>query len=312
VTEVLTAHRSTSTQPSPCVGEGLDGGPAEGILGQRSLASEGAALLAVAYKEWLIFRRYAGRLANMVIWPILFPLGYIFSARALSGPDGSQIGAFSALTGTEDYISFLAIGSTFYMWLNVTLWSVGFSLREEQLRGTLESNWLCPVWRISILLGAAITRLATMLVFLLITAAEFWLFFGINLVQGQPLLMLLVVLLTIPCIYGFGIAFGALVLRFKEANALVFIVRGIFLVFCGTAYPLAVMPGWMQTVAAWLPLTYTIHAIRALGLPDATFADIVPDLQRLALFAVALPICGIVAFQMMERRARRTGSLGQF
>ena len=39
------------------------------------------------------------------------------------------------------------------MWLNLTLWSVGFSLREEQMRGTLESNWLCPVWRISIVLG---------------------------------------------------------------------------------------------------------------------------------------------------------------
>ena len=70
---------------------GQGGGQVQGILGQRSLASEWAALLAVAYKEWLIFRRYAGRLANMVIWPILFPLGYIFSARALSGPDGSQV-----------------------------------------------------------------------------------------------------------------------------------------------------------------------------------------------------------------------------
>ena len=281
-------------------------------LGRRTLLSEGAALLAVAHKEWLIFRRYTGRLANMLIWPILFPLGYIFSARALSGPDGSQVAAFGAVAGTTDYISFLAIGSTFYMWLNVTLWSVGFSLREEQLRGTLESNWLCPVWRISIMLGGALTRLGTMLVFLLITAAEFWLFFGINLLQGQPLLMGLIVLLTIPSIYGFGIGFGALVLRFKEANALVFIVRGIFLVFCGTTYPLAVLPDWMQAVAAWLPLTYTIHAIRALGSPSASFADIAFDAQRLVVFGVLLPVFGFLAFRMTEQRARRTGSLGQF
>lgn len=281
-------------------------------LVRRSLGSEWAALLAVSRKDWLIYRRYPGRLANIVIWPILFPLGFIFSARALGGPDGEHLPTFSAVAGTSDYVGFLVIGSTFYMWLNLTLWSVGFSLREEQMRGTLESNWLCPVWRISIVLGGAMTRVVMAMVFLLITAIEFWIFFGINLVQGQPTLMLLVLLLTIPSIYGFGIAFGSLVLRFKEANALVFIVRGIFLVFCGTTAPLAVLPGWMQTVAAWLPLTYTIHAFRVLGAPDATFADVTSDIQRLALFAVALPIFGVLAFRATERRSRSSGSLGHY
>jgi ABC-2 type transport system permease protein len=260
----------------------------------------------------MIYRRYPGRVANLFIWPILFPLGYIFSARALSGPDGSQVSAFADAAGTTDYVAFLAIGSTFYMWLNLTLWSIGFNLREEQLRGTLESNWLCPVWRISIVLGSAMCRAVMAMVFLAITAIEFWLFFDVNLVQGQPILMLLVLVLTVPSIYGFGIAFASLVLRFKEANALVFIVRGIFLVFCGTTAPLSVLPDWMQTVAAWLPLTYTIQAMRALGAPGATFADVAIDVQRLAIFAVALPVLGFLAFQSAERRSRSSGSLGQY
>jgi ABC-2 type transport system permease protein len=92
----------------------------------------------------------------------------------------------------------------------------------------------------------------------------------------------------------------------------VFIVRGIFLVFCGTTYPLVVLPGWMQAVAAWLPLTYTIHAIRALGAPGATFADVAVDVQRLAIFAVALPLFGILAFRVTERRSRSSGSLGHY
>ena len=198
------------------------------------------------------------------------------------------------------------------MWLNVTLWSVGFSLREEQLRGTLESNWLCPVWRISIVLGGALTRFATMLLFLIITAIEFWIVFGTNLVQGHPWLMLLVLLLTIPSIYGIGIAFGSLVLRFREANALVFIVRGIFLVFCGTTYPLAVLPAWMQAVSAWLPLTYTIHALRALSQPEATLPDVMPDIQPLVIFALTLPVLGVLVFRATERRSRRTGRLGHY
>jgi ABC-2 type transport system permease protein len=281
-------------------------------LVRRSLGSEWGALMAVAYKDWLLYRRYPGRVANIFIWPILFPLGFIFSAQAMSGPDAAGLPAFAAATGTSDYVSFLAIGSTFYMWLNVTLWSVGFSLREEQMRGTLESNWLCPVWRVSIILGGAVTRLLVALVFLALTIVEFWLAFGIQIVQGNPGLLLLVLLLTIPSVYGIGIAFGSLVLRFKEANALVFIIRGIFLVFCGTTYPLSVLPDWMQAVAVWLPLTYTIHAIRALGLPDATLADVTGDLLRLAMFAAVLPLFGVLAFRATERRSRRSGSLGHY
>jgi ABC-2 type transport system permease protein len=307
-----------SPQPSPPV-SAADRGAApivapigRTLLGRRSLVSEAAALLAVANKEWLIFRRYPGRVLNVFIWPILAPLAFIFSARALSGPDGSNLSAFREVAGTSDYDGYLAIGITFYMWLNFTLWSVGFSLREEQLRGTLESNWLCPVWRVSILLGGALTRLATALVFIAIAVAEFWLFFGISLVRGHPWLMLLVLVVTIPSIYGFGIAFGSLVLRFREANALVFIVRGIFMVFCGTTYPTEILPGWMQTVSAWLPLTYTIHAMRLLGAPEIVSSDVLPDLTRLVLFAVVLPVIGVVSFRATERRSRQTGSLGQF
>lgn len=281
-------------------------------LARPSLASEWRALLAVARKEWTIFRRYPSWIMAFIIWPLLFPLGFIFTARALGGPDGAGLETFGAVAGTSDYVSFLVIGTTIYMWLNVTLWDVGFTLRQEQMRGTLESNWLCPVWRISILVGGALTKAGLALVFLAITTLEFRLLFGVQVVRGDAALLLLILLLTIPCIYGLGIAFGSLVLRFKEANALVFLVRGIFMIFCGTTYPLVVLPDWMQTVAAWLPLTYTIRAIRAVGVAEAPLAEVASDLQRLGAFAVALPLAGYLAFHLTERRARRTGTLGHF
>ena len=280
--------------------------------GRRTLGSELRALLAVARKEWIIFRRYPSWVFAMVIWPVLFPIGYVSTARALSGPDGSALPAFGAAAGTTDYVSFIVIGTMLYMWLNVILWDVGFYLRNEQMRGTLESNWLCPVWRISIMVGGGLTKLATSAVFLLVTVVEFWALFGIRLVRGNLWLLLLIFLLLVPTIYGIGMVFGSLVIRFKEANALVFLVRGIVMVFAGTAYPLAVLPGWMQGVAALLPLTYAIRDVRAVVLAGATAADIGADLARLALFALILPILGVAAFTFTEKRARRTGALGQY
>jgi len=281
------------------------------ILVQRSVGSELRALLAMARKEWIIFRRYPSWVIAFFIWPVLSPMGYIFSARALSGPDGSALPAFSRLAGTSDYVGFVVVGSILWMWLNMTLWDVGFQLRNEQMRGTLESNWLCPVWRISILVGPNLTKIMTMLFFLTVAALEFRLFFGVQLLQGNIALLLLILFLVIPSIYGLGMAFGSLVIRFKEANAMVFLVRGIFMVFCGITYPLEVLPPWMRSIAMVLPLTYAIRDVRAVALANATYVDILPDLQKLALFALIMPLLGWLTFYFTERRARQSGALGQ-
>jgi ABC-2 type transport system permease protein len=284
----------------------------QSALIRQSVGSQLRALMAIARKEWIIFRRYPSWVVSFLIWPVLFPFGYIFSARALAGPDGAALATFARLTGTTDYIAYIVIGTTIYMWFNITLWDVGLSLRNEQMRGTLESNWLCPIWRISIMVGSSLTKALVGVTFVLITVLEFWLLFGVQLMRGNVALLLLVLPLLIACIYGLGIAFGSLVLRFKEANALVFLVRGLVAIFCGITFPLAVLPGWMQTLAAWIPFTYAMHAIRAVALSNATLGEIWPDLQRLLLFAVALPLIGYGAFRFTERRARRTGSLGHY
>lgn len=279
---------------------------------QRSILSEVRVLLIMAQKEWTIFRRYPSWVMGFVIWPILFPLGMIFTARALSGPDEASLPAFTALAGTSNYVAYIVVGLTIYTWLNITLWDVGFQLRNEQMRGTLESNWLCPVWRFSILLGPSLTKLGTSIFFLIMATLEYRLFFGVNLVGNNLPLVLLILLLTIPSIYGIGVAFGSLVIRFQEASALVFLVRGIFMVFTGVSYPLAVLPAWMQGIAAALPLTYATRSLRAVALSDASFLEILPDLQILLGFGVVIPLLGYLIFRFVERRARRTGSLGQY
>ena len=93
---------------------------------------------------------------------------------------------------------------------------------------------------------------------------------------------------------------------------MVFLVRGLVMIFCGVSYPLAVLPGWMQTVAQYIPLTYAIQGIRDIGLRGASLAELTPTLTPLAWFAVLLPLLGFVTFTVTERRARRSGALGQY
>ena len=280
-------------------------------LGEAGLLSDARALMAVVRREWTIFRRYPSWIIALFIWPLIFPMMYILTARALAGPDGSGLAVFSQTTGATDFIGYIVIGTTVWMWQNIVLWDVGFSLRNEQMRGTLESNWLSPTWRFSFLLGQTGPQIISMMMFIGVTALEFGLLFGVRL-NGSVWMIFLMMLAAIPAIYGLGFAFASLVITVKEANAFVFLIRGLVMIFCGITFPISLLPDWMQTVANWLPQTYLIHGMRAAAFSNARLPELLPDLIPLLLFGTFWLILGYSTFLWMERRARRTGSIGQY
>ena len=280
-------------------------------LGQPGILSDLRAFQAILRREWRIFTRYPSWMIALFIWPLIFPMMYILTARALSGPDGSGLAVFMQKTGASDFIGYIVIGTTVWMWQNIVLWDVGFSLRNEQMRGTLESNWLSPTWRFSYLLGHTGPQIISMLMFIGITAVEFGLIFGVKL-HGSVWMILLVMLAAIPSIYGLGFAFASLVITVKEANAFVFLIRGLVMIFCGITFPISLLPGWMQAVAKWLPQTYLIHGMRAAAFSNAGITELLPDLIPLLLFGTFWLVVGYSTFLWMERRARRTGAIGQY
>jgi ABC-2 type transport system permease protein len=280
-------------------------------LGRSSPLADLRALWAVVRREWLYFVRYPSWIIALIIWPLIFPMAYLLTGRALAGPDGSGMAQFQAVSGSTDFFGYVAVGTTIWMWQNIVLWNVGFSLRNEQMRGTLESNWLSPTWRFAYLLGSTIPQVLQMLMLIVISALEFSLFFGVRF-EGSLWLSTLVILATIPSIYGLGFAFASLVITVKEANAFVFLVRGMVMIFCGITFPISLLPGWMQSVALWMPQTYAINGVRLAALMPVTFADVWPDIRALLLFGAFWLVVGYALFNWMERRARRTGAIGQY
>jgi ABC-2 type transport system permease protein len=280
-------------------------------LARTNWPSDVRALAGVFRREWTIFRRYPSFIITLFVWPVIMPAGYILSARALAGPDGSGLALFAQAAGTRDYVGYIAVGTMVWMWQNMTLWTIGYGLREEQMRGTLESNWLSPARRLWFLLGSGLMHGLLMLVFMLVSGLEFVLFFGAHF-NGNPLLAILVMLVATPSVYGLGFAFASLVLAAKETNAFVFLVRGLVMIFCGITYPISVLPGWMQSVAAWMPQTYVIHGMRSAVLTGASLPELLPDLLALLGFGAFWLAAGYLAFVWMERRVHRTGTLGQY
>jgi len=130
--------------------------------------------------------------------------------------------------------------------------------------------------------------------------------------HGSIWLASLVMLASIPAVYGLGFAFASLVITLKEAHAFVFLVRGWVMSLCGITFTIKLLPGWMQSVAAWLPQTYMIHGMRSAAFANASLTDLWPDLKALILFGAFWLIVGYLLFTWMERRARQTGAIGQY
>ncbi len=280
-------------------------------LSRHGFFADVRALAAVARREWTIFLRYPSWIFAMFIWPIVFPAGYILTGRALAGPDGSGLALFTKSTGIADFLGYIAIGTTVWMWQNIVLWDVGLALRQEQMRGTLETNWMSPTWRFSFLLGNGISQSFVVICFLIVSALEYGLLFRVHF-NGNLALVILTLLAAVPSIYGLGFAFASLVITAKEANTFVFLLRGLIMIFCGITFPISLLPGWMHGIANWLPQTYMIDAVRRAALAGASFQELAPDLAILLAFGAGWMFLGFVFFSWMERRARQTGAIGQY
>jgi len=281
------------------------------ITRKHGFTAELNTLRAVVRREWTIFRRYPSWIIALFIWPVIFPMAYILSSQALAGPNNGGLLIFQRNAGTTDVVGYIVIGTIVWMWQNVVLWNVGFALREEQLRGTLESNWMSPSWRFSLLLGNSAVQMVTMLIFIAVSLIEFTVLFGVRF-NGDPLLVALMFLVSIPSIYGLGFAFASIVITAREAHAFVFLARGLVMIFCGITFPIAVLPGWMQGVAQFLPQTYIIYGFRQAMLKAADFQTLLPVYEILLAFGVFWLAVGFALFRRMERRARQTGALGQY
>jgi len=269
-----------------------------------------AAIWAAAWRELKIFIRYPAWFIAMLIWPSLFPLGYIFTSRALAGPSGEGLARYVSFTGTTDYVSYILTGTVIWMWLNTMLWNFGNTLRTEQQRGTLEANWLAPVPKWFLLAGNLLVDAAQWLLFLVVGGVEFYFLYGLR-VHGSPLLLSLVLLASLPSIYGLGLIFASLVLWAKDIQKAVDAVRGTMMVFCGMTYPIAVLPAWMQSISHWLPLTHSIRATRAV-VAGQGWTAVSGDMAFLLVSGFLLSAGGLITFRATERTIQRRGSLGEY
>ncbi|HYN86970.1 MAG TPA: ABC transporter permease [Ardenticatenaceae bacterium] len=278
---------------------------------QRSWRDYVDVVVAVAVSRLKITSRYPGYLLVDVSLPIMFAAVPILLGRSMAGPGGGQ--AFAGNTGTANYVAYMLIGSNVFMIVSGALWNIGFWIRREQQTGTLEALYLAPVSRFWILAGVALYGTVRNLLALAVSFTVGCLLFGINPVQGDILIALGFLLLGVVPLYGVSLLYGALVLRLKEANAMIQIAQWLVSLLMGIFFPVAVLPPLLRWLALAFPPTWMNNGVRAALLDVGWFFDTwYADFAVLGAFAVFVPVVGYAIFRRMERGLLRGEGIGTF
>jgi ABC-2 type transport system permease protein len=215
-----------------------------------------------------------------ISWGILFPFAFIL-AFAIRNPGDlrSLVPGLLALT--------ILFGTSSMEAIVIVL---------ERRTGALERLLLAPVRLPALLAGKILGGMTFGLTVTLVVLAVSLAVFGS--VGISWLLLLLALLLSATAFSALGAFVSVAVKEVFEAQTLANFIRFPMMFLGGVFVPLASMPGWLQALARFLPLTYSVEALRT-ALSGGSWLTAALDLGALAVFSVVL--FSLAVFTMARR-----------
>jgi ABC-2 type transport system permease protein len=215
----------------------------------------------------------------------------------------------------KELAGIMMYGFILNMFLIFVLWEIGFSIREEQYRGTLESLYLSPANKFSNLISRifAIASWTVVMVVVSLLVVDHY-------VGGLPTndvgLAIVVLMFAVFGILGIGFVISSLVLRLKEsAHLLVNFLEFFFMIFCAMFFPFFALPSFLlDYISRWIPLSYGVDAFRSIliGKTPELMSDIGLEIGIVIAFGIILPILGYLLYKYNERKARLDGTLSEY
>lgn len=211
-----------------------------------------------ARDTWLVFQR---QMLLVVRTPIRLVIGFAqpISYLLLFAPLlKSALGAKTYAEAYQIYIPGLLV-------ILVLLggFFTGFGLLAELQTGVIERSRVTPISRFALLLGRALSEVATLMgQAIIITALSIP--FGLTVPLGD-LLLAYVMLILMGLVAASASYAAALLIRSPAAlGPIINVVSQPLALLSGVLLPLALAPGWLLSIARWNPFYWATNGTRAL------------------------------------------------
>jgi ABC-2 type transport system permease protein len=267
--------------------------PAAPRLPVPPLVRDAVKVSAFFQRSWRMASRNVFTVFEIVFWPVVSLL---------------SVGLLTTfLEARPETVVFVLVGTFALSTVQVCQLDVAYAVLFDMWSKSVKHQFVAPIRAWHLVLGAWLMGLVRgTVVFALQAAVGHWVF-GVSLVAAGPgpaVALLLGLLLSAA---GVGLLVSTLLLLFGlRAEVSAWSSVSLVLLLCGVYYPVSILPGPLQAVAALVPLTYLLEAFRA----HVGFAPVFgAPLLRGYVLALAYVAGGYALFVWAVERARRTGML---
>ncbi|MBE3519587.1 MAG: ABC transporter permease [Firmicutes bacterium] len=263
-------------------------------------------ILVVVWQRVLTSTRYPVEFWTSLVGPFFSVAVSMYLARAFIPPGDA---ASPSVAGVPDYRAFILTSTVLWSYIEAQL-HFGFALEGEMRRGTLESVFLSPLPSWCYLTGLSLYGMLRATLEALAALTLGFLFFGAGVAPDWPMVAAAFIL-NLLVVYGYGLILAAAILVLRS-GMFTYVWDCLLPLLVGEAYSIAVLPEFLQRVARLVPLTYGLDLMRWAASGAPTFAPVPFEFLVTGAAAVLLPGAGLWVFSVLERVAKRRGTLGQF
>ncbi len=264
-----------------------------------------AKLYAFLLRDWRLARSYRMNFFFDIVQTLTLFLSFFFIGKLIL----PQAAVRGAVIG-GNYFRYVFLGIAFSAYMTAALGSVSDAIGFERGYGTLEAILVTPTSFPTIAVAKALWEMA-----LVTVKVGFYLLLGVfvfktDLSHARWIPTVLTLGLTIGTFLGIGLFSAGLQLLTREGNPLDSFLGWTSRFLGGAYFPTSVLPLWLTKVSAWLPLTYTLAAVRKSLIAGEGVNAIRPELAVLAAFAIVFLPLGALFFGWSFKQARHQGQLG--
>ncbi len=251
---------------------------------------------AICYRYLVLYKRSLPRLMEVFYWPLLDLLLWGFITLYLARYRQSL----------PNFVAFL-LGA-------LILWDILFRSQQGISVSFLEDVWarnFLNLFAGPLLPGEYLVSLMSMSVFKVVAAAAVtaslaWLFYSFNFfVLGMSLVPFILCLVMLG--WAIGIVTVSLILRFgQEAEMLAWGIGLLFQPVSAVFYPVSVLPGFLRSVARFVPASYVFEGMRQV-ITEGRFAP--KPLGMAIALSTGYLLLSLLVFRFVFRTVRKKGLL---
>jgi ABC-2 type transport system permease protein len=224
--------------------------------------------------------------------------------------DASKLPTYGGASAT--YFDFVMIGVIITTICTVLLQRVAMAVRQEQMIGTLEALLVTPTSATTVQIGSVAFDLVFVPIrmALLLAAVAVTLGLGYEASGILPSLVLLAAL--VPFVWGLGLMTAAAIVTFRRGTGPLGVIMSVLGLASGAFFPLALLPGWIQSLAQANPVAIAMEDMREALIGGAGWAALGSEVIALVALSGAALGVGVLAFRAALAREHRRGTLGLY